>query len=92
MSYKIGNPGERKLSVLERSIPFSEHFKCEICGEWCFGLTSFASHVAQKHKISATQYWNKYGYNNKRYGVYKSNEEKEMEGNENINPSKRILE
>jgi hypothetical protein len=64
----------RKL--LESMCPISEREKCEICGKICYGLMYFASHVAQIHQISATEYWKIYGH-------------KGDKNNGEINPSRR---
>jgi len=41
-------------------------YLCWICKKRLDGLMAFASHVAQKHHISASQYWRKYGHNNEK--------------------------
>lgn len=60
-------------------IPSWDRFKCEICGRSFYGLMNFASHTAQVHGISATEYWRKYGHHGEC-------------GDKNINPSKRSQE
>lgn len=51
-------------------------FFCWICKKQLHGLMAFASHVAQEHKISAFQYWNKYGHGNKKVEKKEDDREK----------------
>jgi len=57
-----------------------DRFLCKICndGKIYYGLMSFANHTARKHHISATRYWEQYGFEDKLDKSYIDYDEKEV--------------